>query len=514
MSKPVSEQLFRLIKSMTKSEKRQFKLYSKRIAPDETKKFVALFDALDSLAEYDDVLLKRKVTQIPESQIPNMKAHLFDQVLKSMRLSVNKKNIPAQIVQLYENAEILYNKCLYNDTLQLLDKAKSKIKLSENVFLMPAILELEKRALKQAMNKNIEERSEEMIRETKASVKSLQTINGFSNLSIKLNSFYQKQGFIRNKTDLQKTKSYMQRNMPAYDENKLSFIEKVQLYMALSGYYLYIQDVENALLISSKWVDIFEANEDMKFLQQEYYIKALNSLLVCLNKKHDYSEFVSTHRKLIAIKRDKSATLTKNINLNLFKTIYIHEINRHFMLGEFKSGTRIVSKFQNELNEIIHLLDKHTVLILYYKIACLYFGSSNFKQAVRWLNLIIQEPDTDLREDLHSFSRILRLICYFELGDDLMIESNIRATYRFLLRKKEFGKYEEFILKFLRESGSFYTLMEIIEKFKQLKNQMHKLEKDAYEKRAFNYFDIISYLESRIENKSIEEVVKGKLMTH
>lgn len=511
MSKPASEQLFRLVKSMSKSEKRQFKLLSKRTSPEETKKFVSLFDAVDSMHEYDETTLRRKVPQIPESQIPNMKAHLYEQVLRSLRLSSTKKNQVLQIMLYLENANLLYNKCLYHDALHLLDKAKLKALQSDHSTILPEILELEKNALRQGMRQNIEARSEHIIKEARSSVKTIQTINGFSNLALKLNSYYQKQGFIRSKEDLQKTKRYLQKNLPAYDESKLTFIERVHLYYALSGYYLFIHDFEQAYGIATRWLELFSASPEKKTYQLEMYIKALNTTLVCQNKLFLYDEFVTTHRQLIAIKRNKSVVQTKNINLNLFKTIYIHEINRHFMLGEFKSGTRIVAKFQNELNEIIHLLDKHTILILYYKIACLYFGSNSFKIAIKWLNLIIHEPDTTLREDLHAFARIIRLICYFEMGDDEMIEMNIRATYRFLLRKKEFGKYESLILKFLRDVQNVYSVSEVIGKFKHLKTQMLKLERDTYERRAFNYFDIISYLESKIEGRSIESVIKEKL---
>lgn len=511
MSKPASEQLFRLVKSLTKSEKRQFKLLSKRTLPEETKKFVSLFDAVDSMHEYDEYILRRKVPQIPESQIPNMKAHLYDQILRSLRMTAGKKNALIQILLMLENAHLLYDKCLYQDALHLLDKVKAKTHQSNNITILPEILELEKSTLRQAMRENIEARSDQIIREARSVAKTIQTINGFSNLALKLNSYYQRQGFIRNKEDLVRTKRYLQKNTPSYDETKMSFTELIQLYYALSGYNLFIQDFDQAYLISKKWLDLFDQSPEKKIHQPEMYIKALNVLLVCQNKLGLYEEFVLTHRQLIAIKRNKAILQTKNLNLNLFKTIYIHEINRHFMLGEFKSGTRIVSKFQNELNEIIHLLDQHTILIFYYKIACLYFGSNNFKGALKWLNLIVQESDTALREDLHAFSRILRLICYFELGDDQMVEMNIRATYRFLLRKKEFGKYESLILKFLREVQKTFTHKEVIIKFKSLKTQMLKLERDTYEKRAFNYFDIISYLESKIQNKAIEQIIKEKI---
>ncbi|MBK7184279.1 MAG: hypothetical protein IPH89_15995 [Bacteroidetes bacterium] len=286
------------------------------------------------------------------------------------------------------------------------------------------------------MKSNMEERSDILIQETTQTLKSIQYISQFSNLSFKLNTYYQKQGFIRTRQDLDKMERYLKKNLPYYQEDKLSTNEKIHLYTVLTGYYLFIHDFRKAYQLAKKWIDLFDQNHNERSNHIEMYIRSLNTLLVTQNKLGLYSDFMNTHRQLVAIKRDKSIYVSENISLNLFKTIYLHEINRHFMLGEFKSGTRIVSKLERELNTIIHKLDKNTVLIFYYKIACLYFGSNNFKTALKWLNAIIHEQDTDLREDLHSFARILKLICYFEMDDREMIEMNIRTTYRFLLRKR------------------------------------------------------------------------------
>src|SRR5205814_6740258 len=128
-----------------------------------------------------------------------------------------------------------------------------------------------------------------------------------------------------------------------------------------------------------------------------------------------------------------------------------HEINRHFMLGEFKSGTRVVAALENELNKFIPKLDKHSVLLLYYKIACLFFGSGNYKTGLKWFNKIINEKEIRLREDLHSFSRILALISHFEIGNDDLVESNIKSTYRYFIKKGDFTIYQNYILDVLKK---------------------------------------------------------------
>ena len=49
-----TDPLFQLIKSLEKSEKRNFKLYATRNTASEDLKIVQLFDALDKMKQYDE----------------------------------------------------------------------------------------------------------------------------------------------------------------------------------------------------------------------------------------------------------------------------------------------------------------------------------------------------------------------------------------------------------------------------------------------------------------------------
>ena len=181
------------------------------------------------------------------------------------------------------------------------------------------------------------------------------------------------------------------------------------------------------------------------------------------------------------------------------------------MLGEFKSGTRIVGALENELQKIVTKLDKHSLLLFYYKIACLYFGSGNYRTALTWLNKITNEREIALREDLHSFARILALICHFELGNDDLVESNIKSTYRFFIKKGDLSLYQKHILDFLKRLLMESEIKNVKKRLILLKNQMESLQDNKFEKRAFLYFDIISWLESKIENRSVQLIIKEKV---
>ncbi|HEY0030244.1 MAG TPA: hypothetical protein VGC65_05755 [Bacteroidia bacterium] len=510
MSKAKSDHLFNLIKTLSKGEKRFFKLYASRLNSIEDKKFIVLFDAIAKQKVYDENKILAKEPSLHPKQFSNLKAHLYYQVLKSVKLcnASNLENI--KITELLDYARILYNKCLYKECVKMIDKAKAMAVENDRSVLLLEILELEKLVLPKTLESGNEERVDRLINNTNHVAESIKNINIFSNLSLKLDSYYVQTGFIRNKENLEKVSLLFNSSLPAYNEKNLSFQEKLYLYNSFVGYYFFIQDFKRGYLCANKWVALFEKQPEMKRHKLEMYIKALNSLLAVQNKLFKYKEFSETQKQLIAIKRDKSLVLTENINLNLFKAIYVHEINRHFMLGEFRSGTRIVSALEPELNKFIPHLDKHSLLLLYYKIACLFFGSGNYRTSLKWFYKILNVKEIQLREDLYSFSRILALISNYELGNDDVVESDIRSTYRYFNKIGELTIYQKHLLDFLKRILKDGSEQNVKRGFVLLKEQLKALESNKFEKRAFMYFDIISWLESKIAKRSVQEIIQEK----
>jgi hypothetical protein len=510
MSNVKSEQLFNLIKTLSKGEKRFFKLYVSRLGNIGDMKFVILFDAIEKQKIYNEEKILEREPALNPKQLPNLKTHLYFQLLKSLRLCNSSSLRSIEVMELIDYARLLYSKCLYKECVKMLDKAKRMaVSYDQSVFQLE-ILELEKLVISKTLDAGNEERVNQIIEETLKVTESIKNINLFSNLSIKLDSYYNQLGFVRNKNGLEKVTEFFNSSLPDYDIHKLSFQEKLYLYKSFVGYYFFIQNFEQGYSFAYKWVMLFEEQPEMKALKPELYIKALNSLLSAQNKLYKYAEFTDTLKQLVAIKRDKKIILTENLNLNLFRAIYVHEINRHFMLGDFKSGTRIVAALEHELTNFVTKLDKHSILLLYYKIACLYFGSGNYRTALSWLNKITNEREIALREDLHSFARILSLICHFELGNDDLVESYIKSTYRYFTKKGDLSLYQKYILHFLKSLLMETRIRHVKNRFIALKGHMESLKENKFEKRAFLYFDIVSWLESKIENRTVQAIIKEK----
>ncbi|MCD4834468.1 MAG: hypothetical protein K8R31_11775 [Bacteroidales bacterium] len=506
-----TDPLFQIIKSLTKAEKRYFKLHvNKQIAGEDTK-FLKLFDLIDKQKDYDESKILEKEKTIKSQQLSNLKAHLYKQILQNLRNINSDEDIDLRIRELIDHSAILYNKCLYDQCVKMLDKAKNLAKKYDKNVLLLEIIEFEKRLVTKYIRSNIEVKVSELIKASDQINKKINNINTFSNLTIKLYSFYLKIGFLRNHKDFELVNSFLYSTLPVFQEEQLSFDEKMYLYNSFVGYYFFIQDFERGYEYAKKWVSLFDENFDLILPKIEIYIRAINNLLVSQSKLHRYDEFKITVRKLNSIVEIPDLKLTENIRLLLFKYSSTHRINRYFMLGEFTKGAKIIPEIAESLENFEHLLDTHYVIIFYYKFACMYFGNSDYKKVIYWLNKIINMKDVDLRSDIHSFARILNLISHYELGNLDLVDYYIRSTYRFLIKKNDLHLFQKIIMKFLRKLSSI-TRDQLIDAFKDLREQLLPLNDKFYDRRPFIYFDIISWLESKIENRDIQEIIREKAL--
>ena len=154
-------------------------------------------------------------------------------------------------------------------------------------------------------------------------------------------------------------------------------------------------------------------------------------------------------------------------------------------------------------------IDPHRTLLFYYKIASLYFGSGDFRKAIFYLNQIVNFKDVSLREDIHCFARILNLIAHYEAGEDLQLEYQIRTTYHFLGKMNDQHGVQNEIFKFLRKVDQI-SPDDLKSEFKALHQRLLQYRDHVYERRPFLYLDILSWLESKIENRPVQKVIREK----
>ena len=114
---------------------------------------------------------------------------------------------------------------------------------------------------------------------------------------------------------------------------------------------------------------------------------------------------------------------------------------------------------------------------------------------------------------MQCFARVLNLIAHYECGLDYDLERQFIDTYKFLLKMENLQEVQKEFITSIRDLSDVYP-HEIKNEFKKIHARLSKYENHQYEKRAFLYLDILSWLESKIKNKPIAIIIKEKANKH
>ena len=502
-----SDALFILIKSLEKGEKRNFKLFAARNSGSADLKIVQLFDALDKMHTYDEEELLRKNESIQKQQLSNLKAHLYDQILSSLRILKQSENIDLQIHEQLDHAKILYNKGLYIQALRLLEKIKHLAKQNNQVTYLLQVLFLEKKIESLHITRSMQDRAEKLSTEMNEVNERIEMISAISNLSLQLYGWYIQHGHARNDEDRKAVDELMNSGAIELVKSSKGFYERLYRYQCYCWYGFINQDFLMHYRYAQKWVDLFEKEEHMQQIESAQYIKGLHNLITSLFDLRNVDKFKETIAVLENVMDSPMVVNNQNNKIQSFVYLYIAKINQHFLEGSFSEGLAMVPTMEEKLKEIEMYMDSHRVLVFYYKIACLYFGAGQADKAIDYLNRIIHWK-LNLRDDLQCYARLLHLIAHYELGNMEIVNYLSKSVYRYMAKMNNLGAVEEVLFNFIRKS--IQSGGEINQSFQDLLDTLQPLEKNKLESRAFMYLDIISWLESRIQGKDVQSVIKEK----
>jgi len=502
-----TDPLFQLIKSLEKSEKRNFKLYATRNSSSDELKSVQLFDAFDKMECYDEALLLKKNESIKKQQLSNLKAHLYKQILSSLRL-INDESIDIQLHEQMDYARILYNKGLYYQSLKVLDKLKEQAKNHNQFTYLQQVLFFEKKIEALYITRSMQDRADLLSLESEEVNENLALVSQLSNLSLQLYSWYIKNGHSRNEEETIAVQQFFTSRLGNKTLECKTFYQRLYLYQCYCWNAFIRQDFLQYYRYTQKWVNLFEEEPFMLQIETTHYIKGMHNLMGSHFDLGNHKKLVETLAIFDHFSKTELVQYNVNNRIQCFVYSTISLFNKHFLEGSFTEGLTLIPGIEEKLKEYEIYLDRHRVLIFYYKIACLYFGSGNYEKAIDYLNKIINWK-MDLRTDLQCYSRLLHLIAHYELGNEDILDHLIKSVYRFMAKMQNLSVVEEEIFKFIR-SSFHVTVRKIKPELEKLLVKLKALQNNPFETRAFIYLDIISWLESKLENIPVQEIMMRK----
>ncbi|HAD12882.1 MAG TPA: hypothetical protein DCF33_10655 [Saprospirales bacterium] len=114
------------------------------------------------------------------------------------------------------------------------------------------------------------------------------------------------------------------------------------------------------------------------------------------------------------------------------------------------------------------------------------------------------------REDLQSLARILQLLLHYELGNFLLLDSQLRTAARFLKRKNRLHELERRFMHGISEAIRLPDARSRRAVFARVKNDLAPKANEPETRALLQTFDLLAWLDSKAGGQTFEEIVRKK----
>ena len=435
------EELFDLVKSLSKSEKRYFKVFCNQLAGDNN--YLRLFDALDKIEEFNELTIRKKFKgEKFLDQLHVTKNYLRQLILKSLRNYHSKFSKDAELKDVLRNIEILFNKELYEHCQTELKRAEF---LANTFELKTGHVEVInwKRKLEQAIHPQNYSAFQSILKEQDKAIDKLKNAHDYWQLAVEVST----------NLFVDSGKKEVKSPLLADARTARSLEAKVLFFNTRYIYHLQRNEQDNAVSALQELVDYMEYFPERMREDPAMFISTANNLVsyYVFNKEHEKALDLLQRSKSfyqdLKLQGEKKSLLKQilrsyNIELEIYRGNHLFKENVGFVLDMEKFVVANRPKMPLDY-----------LLSFYFQFAYMHFMEKEYDASLKWVNLILNGKFKDVRTDLQVQARMLNLMAHLEQRNYFVMRYFVDSTRRFLKKVEEVKPYEKRLLQFFSKMG-------------------------------------------------------------
>jgi hypothetical protein len=494
-----SDYLFRLIKAMSKGDRRNFKLFAR--LQDGDKQYIRLFDAIDKQTEYDEErLLKQFEGEKFTNQFSVAKNYLYNFILKT--LHIFRKDPKTELNAVLHQVQILMSKNLFEQSHKLLRKAKHMAERQERFPELLFILETERTLMrKREQAKEFEAFIEQIQQAEVDTIEKISNLQAYTHLYDQIHRFMKRSLSARDSELKSRVEAILADPIVQNPANALSMRARLKRYAVLvDGHHMrgeFPEMLENLKL----QIAAYESNEDIRKEKSLAYINAVSNMGMIHYRLGQTEESFQALKKLRNIPVE-----TEEAEIHVFEKYFQFKIGLCIEHGALEEGREAIADFEREYPQREGTIMKAVELSIFYAIAYFYIYSGEPSKALDWVNRILNEPRTELRTDIQAIARIMNLIIHYHLGNMEFLEYEIKSVTRFLSNRERLFLFERTILKYIRQLAILGPDSDRRTILNEFKNEIQKVIQDKFEKQAMSLFNILTWIEAELKKTTMCQI--------
>jgi len=478
-----SENLFNLINSLSKAEKRYFSIHF--LQKSENNNYSRLFREIESQVKkgyYDESKIKEKFkSEKFIRQLTFTKNYLYNLIVKSLINFYTPENIEIEIYNLIISAKIFFRKALFVEYFKSLEKAKILAEETEKFGILIDIIKLQTKLVRLKDRKRYKGRN--LYKDEETAIKKIQNISEYSFL---IHTFYKISkipDYARSRILYKEAEKIFFHKLLDSEKNALSISAKDLFYILSIYKYNFLGENDKLFEVSLKRYELFKQNEkifrtDLMNKEPALLFNSIYHSFAAGKKSYFKNNFIRYQELLSKEKNTQNDNDAHIATLNLYYSYFSGKLEE---AAEHARHVFLYMK-KTEKNQT-----KDDLLQFYFFYAKLLFEKKDYAAALEIINDIITHEYKDVRIDILSYSYLLSMFINYELKNYQLVQSLIRALSRKISQHKEKNLSEKIILNFFTELISEKRLDEKFV-FKKYLKQFEEMKKSKYEELFFREF--------------------------
>ncbi len=501
--------LWLLIKSLTKGEKKSV-VSAVKYKKEGKSNTIRLFEAIEKQQEYDESALKKMFAGSKMvKHFAAEKVHLYDFILKN--LADYHQNLSPKTLgfDLLKRAEILYNKGFYAACRQLLKKVE---KIAHDYSLLTVAYEAVNMKIMLAglrINQDSKTEMQYLIENRSYIIKQMNNVSNYQLISSEIYSIY-RELYANTSEDSEKALEHLMSHPLLQNESEaIAYEARKSFYYIHFLYNAITQQHDASHIFLKKRIEWVETKPYILKREMPSYMRDLVNLARLQIQLKDINSSKVTLVKLKELPKKYSPSFnTTSKRLLTTKSLLIESMVCMATL-DFQAAESIALQVKTEILAKQSKHDVVDVFNIYCHLANIEFYLQHYDQTIDWCNRIQQLPNTDnLVVELIAI-QIFNLLSHYELGNYDLLEYLVKQAVRYMDKKGKSNPFIRTLLFFIKSDLSNPNVSQ--ENFQKCKNKLLEIQSNTTTNMLPN-FDIITWLDSKIQGKSFLECAKEKII--
>ncbi len=495
----VNPRLVRLIKSLSQTEKAYFQKQSKAFRAKQQPAYLLLYEALAnqeaSLATIREQFSKGRSA----AYFPTLCQYLYEQLLDSLHRYHQQDSKRRKAEQQFQHAQLLIERSLYEDGLAKLQQVKKLCSKLQYFTLWLETLQLENHTIGLHFMSDGAQRKAAINKQSERLIRLLEQERFYFALYDRLYTHSKTEQSLRQPGEMEGLEIQMSHPWVA-DKSTPQSLRAKQLFNGIHYTFHTLKgDYELAYSYSGHNLRLWAEHP---FIRQERFKDFLASYLNHINRCYQLRKTTQLRELLDGIQQLRPPTSEYADLLKIRKCLY--EISYIELTQDYQRFPEVETAAQQLLQSVALSLSERRLLL--YNMAYQCFAQEAFERALEYSIAFQQLPLSEGQAYLQRSGQLLNLLIHFELGHGQLLENTWNAHYNRFKRTGQLHKFEALFLRMIRKLASLSGQFRPDNKYDAYLEAFNQLKADPYERRAFEYLDIIRWLQAKQQGCSMLEI--------